>query len=280
VEYPPPPSAAYPAVGGSAPAYPPPPSAAYPGAGGSAPAYPAPPDPKAGYPGPGYGAPGYGAPGYGMPGYGGPGYGTGEGAPPYGPPAYGPPGYGPPGYGAPGYGVQGYPAPAGYPPAGYAPPGYWPPQPYWGFGFGGPPRPSGATVITGAVVQIVQAAFALLIGLAFLAVGRPVDNSVAESDVGLAPADEFDVTAASVTVGLVIVSVAVFLIVLAALAIRRKRWAAITSIALQAVAIVLQFIAIIADRGTSGAEAIPLLLGATIMILLVVPASTRYLESP
>lgn len=189
-----------------------------------------------------------------------------------------------PGYPAAGYGTgyaPGYPSgyPEVLPPVGYAPPpGYWPGQPYWGFG--GPPRPSGATVIAGAVVQFLQATFGLLVGLAFLFVGQPVDSGSATAADGLEPVDEFQVTGASVAVGVVFVCVAAILVALAVMALRRTRWAAITSIVLQAAGLVLVLVGIAVEGGTSGAEVLPLLSGAAVMILFALPASTRYLESP
>ena len=225
----------------------------------------------------------YYAPGQGpMPGQ--PGYGepipSPWAAPPPGPydqtaQQYGPPpAYGGPQYDTGQYGMAQYGAPA--PPYGQQ----WQPPP---FSYGLPvPRPSGATVITAAVIQIVQASLFVLAALAILLVADVVNNNAG---------DEFDRQSGSdisgttdtlsrwvAVVGLLLLVAAAFMIVLAALAIRGKRWAAITSVVLQGLT-VLGGLAGLARSGSAdspGASIVFLLASIAVVVLFLIPPSNAY----
>jgi hypothetical protein len=237
---------------------------------------------------PGYGQPGYQTPGQGQPAYGQPGYGEQPG---YGQPGYGQPGYGQPGYGEqPGYGQYGYQTP-GYPTPGYGAPGYGAPgygaqgqgpQGYLPPGYGQyPNRPSGATVITAGVIQIVQASLFILLGLVLIFVADALNGAFndVESGSGVSTDAGKAVTGVAIAIGLLIVLFAVFMIVLAALAMRRQRWAAITSIVLQSIAIVLSLVGLAQGNGGGGGDVLFLLASIAVIVLYVVPPSTRYMAT-
>jgi hypothetical protein len=153
-------------------------------------------------------------------------------------------------------------------------------------GYGAPgqwqQRPSGATVITGAVIQIVQSAIALLIGLVIVFIGDAVDSGVddVESRTGTDQAAAHTITGVVIAIGVLTIILAVFLIVLAALAIRRQRWAVITSVVLQGISVVLLLIGMAQDSSSVGGNIIALLLGVSVIVLFLVPATNRYLDAP
>jgi hypothetical protein len=209
---------------------------------------------------PGYGPPaGYGdQPGYGQAGYTQPGYGLGAyGSSPYGHPPYGQPTYG--GYSGAGYGGYG------------AVPGYG--GPYGPYG----QRPSGATVITAAVIQIVQASLFILLGLLLIFVADALDRGLrdlgSETGVDTAPGA---VTAAAIGIGLAIVLFAAFMIVLAALAMRRFRWAMITSVVIQCIAVVLGIGGLAQSSDRPGGNVIFIAASIAVIVLFLIPPSTRY----
>lgn len=192
---------------------------------------------------------------------------------------YVPPDYGAPAYGAPQYGTAQYgTAQYGAPQNGAAPYG-----PQWQqFNYGPPvPRPSAGTVITAAVIQIVQASLFVLAALAILLVADVVNN--AGDEFGRQSGNDISGTTDSLSRwvavgGLLLLAAAVFMIVLAALAIRGKRWAAITSVLLQGLT-VLGGLAGLARSGAAdspGASVIFLLASIAVVVLLLVPPSTAY----
>lgn len=195
----------------------------------------------------------YYAPGYGpLPGQ--PGYGEpipGPGSPPYG----GPPAYG----GSPSFG--------GSPGYGYGPP---------------PVRPSGGTVITAAIIQIAQASLYVLGALGMLLVAGVVNGAGDEIDrrSGSDISVSTDTIARLVAViGLVLLAGAVFMIVLAALAIRGRRWAAITSVVVQALAAILGLVGLSLARSSAGTPAVGLvfvLVSVAVAVLFLLPPSTAY----
>lgn len=182
---------------------------------------------------------------------------------------YAPPAYGAPQYGAPQYGAQQYGGPA------YGP--------QWQqFNYGPPtPRPSGATVITAAVIQIVQSSLFMLAALAILLVADVVNNAGDEFDrqSGSDISGTTDSLSRWVAVaGLLLLIAAVFMIVLAALAIRGKRWAAITSVVLQGLT-ALGGLAGLARSGgadSPGASVVFLLASIAVVVLFLIPPSTAY----
>jgi len=206
-----------------------------------------------------------------------------------------PPGYGQqPPYGQPpGYGEQ---QPYGQQQAygedfaagGYVPPAYGQPAPGWPgqmpYGYAGPgygpygERPSGATVITASVIQIVQSSLFILFGLLVVFVADLFNEGLArvESRTGVQTDAGRTVTAAVIGIGLTIILIAAFMIVLAALAIRRQRWAAITSIVLQSIGAVIVLLGLAQDTGGTGGGVLFLLASAAVIVLFAVPSSTRY----
>ena len=196
-------------------------------------------------------------------------YGQPQGYAPYGAPPYAPQQYGQQQYGEQQYGQQPY-----------APQQYGQQQ-YGQYGYGPPPRPSGATVITAAVIQIVQSALFVLAALAILFLADMVNNAGDEFDtrVGSDVSGTTDSISRWVAVaGLLLLAAAVFMIVLSALAIRGRRWAAITSVVLQALTVVAGLVGLSqSDTGDSpGASVVFLLASVAVVVLFLLPASTTY----
>jgi len=210
--------------------------------------------PTVAFPGQGYPPPAYGQqPAYvDQAGYGHQGYG-------YAAPGY-PPTYGDPLYGGPGQGPQGYLLP--------------------GYGFA-PEQPGGATVITAGVIQIVQSALFVLAGLFVIFVAGAINGgfSQLESDTGLDATAGRAITGLAIGIGTAVVLFAVFMIVLAALAMRRQRWAAITSVVLQSVAAVLTLVGLAQDNRASSGNVLFLLSSVAVIVLFVIPPSSRYLAA-
>jgi len=215
------------------------------------------------------------------------------------PPPYGQQPYGQqPGYGEqPAYGQQ---QPYGqqqsygedFAAGGYVPPPYgqpahgWPgqvPYAHAGPGYGSyGERPSGATVITASVIQIVQSSLFILFGLLVVFAADLVNEGLAEmeSRTGVQTDAGRSLTAAVIGIGLTIILIAVFMIVLAALAIRRQRWAAITSIVLQSIGAVIVLLGLAQDNGGTGSGVLLLLASVAVIVLFAVPSSTRYFAAP
>ena len=136
-------------------------------------------------------------------------------------------------------------------------------------------------MITAAVIQIVQASLFVLGALAILLLADVVNNA----------GDEFDRQSGSdisgttdtlsrwvAVVGVLLLAAAVFMIVLAALAIRGKRWAAITSVVLQGLTVVAGLVGL-TQSGTAdspGISVIFLMASIAVVVLFLVPASTAY----
>ncbi|HEY6745291.1 MAG TPA: hypothetical protein VI357_06180 [Mycobacteriales bacterium] len=224
----------------------------------------------------------YYAPGQGpMPGQ--PGYGEPIPSPwaPASPASYEPTGqqYAPPAYGTPRYGTGQYgTAQYGAPQNGAGPYG----QQWQQFHYGPPaPRPSGATVITAAVIQIVQASLFVLGALAILLVADVVNNAGDEFDrqSGSDISGTTDTLSRWVAVaGVLLLAAAVFMIVLAALAIRGRRWAAITSVVLQGLTAVTGLVGLArSDSGDApGISVVFLLASIAVVVLFLLPTSTAY----
>ena len=190
------------------------------------------------------------------------------------------PGYGQQGYGQQGYGQQGYGHYAG---TGYGPgpgqPAYGYPQAFAPPGFGGPDRPSAATVITAGVIQIVQSSLFVFLGLAFIFVADLVNAAGDELDRSLQTdvSGGTDLVARWVAVlGVAILACAIFMIVLAALTMRGRRWAAITSIVLQGISAVLVLIGLASDDSSPGFAIVFLLASIAVIALYLSTPSTRY----
>lgn len=226
----------------------------------------------------------------GQPGYGEPVADPGAPVPqqgPYGQPAYGQPAYGQAQeYGAPhqyaplqAYGGPQYGAP---PSQSGLPHQYGPPQQY---GYGPPPtRPGGGTVITAAVIQIVQASLFVIVALVILFLADMVNTAGDEFDqqVGSDVSGTTDSVSRWVAIGgLLLLAGAVFMIVLAALAIRGRRWAAITSVVLQVLAALASLAGLRqSDAGDSPGFAVVFLLASVaVVVLFLLPASTAYLAA-
>jgi hypothetical protein len=201
------------------------------------------------------------------------------------------PGYGPlpgqPGYGEPIPGSEGptyggshqYAPLQSYGGPQYGPPQYGPPQ----SGYGPPPaRPGGGTVITAAVIQIAQASLYVLGALGILLLAGVVHSAGDEVDrrSGSDISGSTDSISRWVAVlGLLLLAGAVFMIVLAALAIRGRRWAAITSVVLQALAAVGGLVGLSLVGTGDSAPAIGLvfvLTSVAVAVLFLLPPSTAY----
>jgi hypothetical protein len=178
----------------------------------------------------------------------------------------------PPGYGGPTQAyTQGYP---GYDPYQYG--GYSGFVPYGGYG-AHPPPPSGATVITGAVIQIVQGVLGVLAGLLIALVGDFIDENTNELSAGAASVHA--ATSAIIAIGIVILLISVFVIVLAALIIQRHRWALITSVVLQSIWVLLSIVGIASSDQVGGGTVIGILVAAAVVVLFLLPSSSVYIAS-
>src|SRR6266540_1784597 len=99
--------------------------------------------------------------------------------------------------------------------------------------YGGPggPRPSSGALVTAGVIQIVQSAFWLIIGVVLVAVASALSDIL--RDAGISENSSDDVKTVAVVIGLVILLVAAAMIVLAALTMRRSNGCRIASIVLE-----------------------------------------------
>ncbi len=188
-------------------------------------------------------------------------------------------------YYAPGYGPlpgqPGYGEPIAGPSAASFQPSAASFQPYGGPQYG-PTRPSGGTVITAAVIQIAQASLYVLGALGMLLVAGVVSGAGAEID----RRSGSDISGSTGTIsrlvaagGLLLLAGAIFMIVLAALAIRGRRWAAITSVVLQALAALAGLVGLIFVGTGDSAPGIGLvfvLTSVAVAVLFLLPASTAY----
>lgn len=136
-------------------------------------------------------------------------------------------------------------------------------------------------MITAAVIQIVQASLFVLGALAILLVADVVNSAGDEFDrqSGSDISDTTDSLSRWVALGgLLLLAAAVFMIVLAALAIRGKRWAAITSVVLQGLTALAGLVGLI-QSGTGDSPGIGLvflLASIAVVVLFLLPASTAY----
>lgn len=192
-----------------------------------------------------------------------PGYGPLPGQPGYGEPIPVPPAYGGPQYGQPPFG----------------PPQFGPSR----YGYGSPPvGPSGGTVITAAIIQIAQACLYVLGGLGILLLAGVVHS--AGDEVDRRSGSDISGTADSISrlvavIGVLLLAGAVFMIVLAALAIRGRRWAAITSVVVQALAAVagLAGLSMVGTGNSPPAVALVFVLASVaVAVLFLLPTSTAY----
>jgi hypothetical protein len=190
------------------------------------------------------------------------------------------PGQGPlpgqPGYGEP-IANPGMPQPYGIPQQYGQPQPYGQPQQY---GYGRPPaRPGRGTVIAAAVIQIVQASLFVLGAVGILLIAHLVNsagdeiNRRADSDVS-GITDLISLWAA--VAGLLLLAFAVVMIVLAALAIRGRRWAAITSVLVQALAAVAGLTGLSQSETSPVIGLIFLLAAVAVVVLFLLPDSTAY----
>jgi hypothetical protein len=193
------------------------------------------------------------------------------GAPEY--PVY--PGGQPPGYGGP---TQGYTMP-GYDPYSQYAGGYSGFAPYGAYG-AYQQRPSGATVITAAVIQIVQGALGVLVGLLVTFAGDFINQNANElDDRGIDTESAQAVSSAIIAVGIAVLLISGFLIVLAALAMQRHRWALVTSVVLQAIWVVLSIIGIASADQVGGGTVLGILIAAAVVVLFLLPSSSQYIAS-
>ncbi len=211
--------------------------------------------------------------------YGQPGHQSGQqpgqqGQPQYTQPLYGQPEgqqhrqpeYGQPQYGQPPYGQQhGQPQYGGPPPYGqqpYGQPPYGPPR------YGGPggPRPSSGSLVTAGVIQIVQSAFWLIIGIVFVAVASALSDIL--RDAGITENTD-NVKTVAVVIGLVILLVAAAMIVLAALTMRRSNGCRIASIVVEIIFAVFWVLATISSLNNDENPVFPLLFLASCIAVVV-----------
>src|SRR6266540_4483806 len=162
--------------------------------------------------------------------------------PEYGQPQYG----GPPQYGQP-----------------YGQPPYGPPR------YGGPygPRPSSGSLVTAGVIQIVQSAFWLIIGIVLVAVASALSDIL--RDAGISENSSDDVKTVAVVIGLVILLVAAAMIVLAALTMRRSNGCRIASIVLEIIFAVFWVLATISSLNNDENPVFPLLFLASCIAVVV-----------
>jgi len=210
--------------------------------------------------------------------YGQPGHQSGQqpgqqGQPQYTQPLYGQPEgqqhrqpeYGQPQYGQPPYGQQhgqqqyGGPPQYGQP---YGQPPYGPPR------YGGPygPRPSSGSLVTAGVIQIVQSAFWLIIGIVFVAVASALSDIL--RDAGITENTD-NVKTVAVVIGLVILLVAAAMIVLAALTMRRSNGCRIASIVVEIIFAVFWVLATISSLNNDENPVFPLLFLASCIAVVV-----------
>jgi hypothetical protein len=135
--------------------------------------------------------------------------------------------------------------------------------------------PGRGTVLAGAVIQLVQAGLLVLAGLAVLLIADLLDRA----------GDDFDREVGGIAgtlarwvagAGLLLLAAAVGLAVLAGLALRGRRWAAVTSVALQAVAIAATVAGLVRSDSSPGGPLVFLLASAAVVVLFLHPASTAW----
>lgn len=177
-------------------------------------------------------------------------------------------------YWAPGYGPQ--PGQPGY---GEPIPSYEPPQHY---SYGPPVAvPSAGTVITAAVIQMVQAALFALGAAAILLLAGLVNS--AGDEIGRRSGSDVSRTTDTLShlvaiAGMLLLLGAIVMIVLAAFAIRGRRWAAITSVVLQVLAVVGGLFGLSRSETHSNpaAEVVFVCASIAVVVLFLLPASTEY----
>jgi hypothetical protein len=205
--------------------------------------------------------------------------------PQYGPPTGGQPAqYGPPSGGQqaqPQYGQYGQPL-AGPPQYGQQPAPFGSPQfadqynaGYGPYGQPGGPKPSSGALITAGVVQIVQSALWVIVGIVVIAAASALNDILDEAGVGSSSSD--DLTAAAIVIGLIILAVAITMIVLAAKMMRRSNGCRIASIVMQIIFGVVYLIGIIgaASDSSNPAFAVVFLLSCALVVGLLFTASAK-----
>jgi hypothetical protein len=196
------------------------------------------------------------------------------------PPQYGQPQYGQPQYGPPQYGDQPYGGPPQYGPGQYGPgqygPGQYGPgmQPYGTPPFGAGARPSSGTLVTAGVIQIVQSAFWVIIGVIFIAVASALTNLLRDAGVTDTAGDA---KSAAIAGGLVIIAVAAAMIVLAVLMMRRSNGCRIASIVLQILFAVFYLLATVSAINNQDSPAFPLVfvISCIAVVVLLLTASAK-----
>jgi hypothetical protein len=162
-----------------------------------------------------------------------------------------------------------------------------PPDPYSSWSSAGePPAPpvSGVTVITAAVIQIVQSAFYILLGVILVFFANVVDS--AGTATSRRTGTDVTVTTDAIShllagVGLLVILLALFMIATAALAIRGRRWAAITSTVIQGIGVLFTVVGLSREDTVRApaATVVAMLVGLGVAILFVLPASMDYYAS-
>jgi hypothetical protein len=199
---------------------------------------------------------GQGQPQYTQPLYGQPPDQPGHDQPTYGQPSYDMPTYGQPAYGQPPYGQAPYGQPYGQPEFG--------PGPY---GTRTGPRPSSSALTTAGVLQILQSALWVVIGLVFVAAADRISELL--RDAGVSSQNSADVKSAAVAIGLFFIVVSGAMIVLAVLTLRRSNGCRIASIVLQIVFGVFWALATVQALGDQGNPVIALLYLASCIAVVV-----------
>jgi hypothetical protein len=186
-------------------------------------------------------------------------------------PQYGAPQYGAPQSGAPQYGQQPY----GQPQFGQQPYG----QPQFGQPqFGSPqfgPPPSSGTLVTASVIQIVQSAFWVIVGVVFVVVANTAASIL--NDLGFSDSSTADAKTAIVAFGLIVIAVAAAMIVLAAMMLRRSNGCRIASIVLQIIFAALWVIGTVGslNNGDNPGFGLVFLASCVAVVVLLFTASAK-----
>lgn len=186
---------------------------------------------------------------------------------PYGQPGYPEQGYAAPGYPQPGYPQPGYPQQA-YPQQGFSQPGY-PQQGYPQPGYP-PPRPSGATAITAAVIALIIGVIAGVIGalMALVAGAFSVDSHSSGAD---------GIAMIVVVMGIVVFGLGLFWFVGALLLLARKTAGRVMLIIVSALGVITSLVAMF--QGDPSSQIIPIAISSTILVLCVVPPTGKWIAA-
>jgi hypothetical protein len=175
---------------------------------------------------------------------------------PPGQPTYGQPTYGQPSYGQPPYGQAQYGQPYGQPEFGSGP-----------YGTRTGPRPSSPALVTAGVLQILQSAVWVIIGVVFIGAANTISDVL--RDAGVSERSSSDLKSAAVAIGLIFIVVAGAMIVLAALTLRRSNGCRIASIVLQIVFGLFWAVATLQALSDQGNAAVAVLYLASCIVVVV-----------